>query len=806
MHIAIKKGNCELVKLLLNINGIDPNVSYTKYFNQIKITTPSLILAIENGNDKIVDMLLASQKIKPNINKIITYGAQARTYQNNNSDKLRIDSKSALQIAFETNNLIIFEKLLNNDKVDANNEIINKDISGKLIKTESKTILHLAIEMKNKELYSKLLAKRNDININKPKTIELSYLNNKYIIDSRTPLYMAINSNSNLNCNEIADDLISNDKININSEIKICNFVEQNIIINEKNVFHLAVEQGNLNLIEKLISTGIVDINKNEITKFFSYLKNQNYILTSRPPLHIAILNNNCKVVRKLLEYKKCNINSESYEYDGKSQKVNKSSLFISFEKGSIDVIKHLLQNESINVNEKTIYTDNFNKIIEITSPFYKAISNKNPEQVKLLLERSDLEINEKYVLKTVNTKKLKLTPLLYAVKMQNIEIIKMLMEADNEIDVNANSKIKTKSSSLNQKTIEELTALQYAIKNNYINIVKFLLNQSKIDVNTITVTKKSTNKKANIERSTINSNRDVKKSSNFAYNKQNENKQKSNNVTENERIEKNALSIAIENKNEEIVSLLLMHKKININKKLIIKKSKDDHSEKIIKSSEEKSMLNYAAISDNESIIQNLLNKTNIRPNEITNLHKEISNQDDLILYKENQQMTALTTAIINNKLKSVQCFLDCEKIDPNLALNFNYNNYNDNSIEKKYAFHIAIENDFTDILNLMIQRKNVDLCKKFIKKEYTRSTQNKLISESIIYFAVKRLKIESLKSLLLSPDIDINDVSTSIDYSKKIKETRTAFQYANKLDKYDIIKLLEEKNAKSKIEIIAL
>ena len=108
---------------------------------------------------------------------------------------------------------------------------------------------------KNALFVSVLLNQRKDVDINQIQAIELQSNKKSFLIESRTPLYNSIDNNSN----EIAN-ILSNKKIKYNIKLKICYFNQKttDIKISEKKAFHLAVEKGNIDMIEKLLSFEIL--------------------------------------------------------------------------------------------------------------------------------------------------------------------------------------------------------------------------------------------------------------------------------------------------------------------------------------------------------------------------------------------------------------------------------------------------------------------------------------------------------------------------------------------------------------------
>ncbi|WP_342273365.1 ankyrin repeat domain-containing protein [Spiroplasma endosymbiont of Acasis viretata] len=196
-------------------------------------------------------------------------------------------------------------------------------------------------------------------------------------------------------------------------------------------------------------------------------------------PLQIAVsnFNNNIEIVKLLLE-NDADINIQN-KYG------NNTILDVLFKNNKIEIIKEILIKKIINdYNEKKyidillIYFSKYNDILSFKwlnenfkidsniedketfcSPLYYAVNNNNIEIVKLLLE-NDADINEQ----DINGS----TPLHWAIECNNIEIVKLLLENDADI---------------NEQDINGCAPLHWAIECNNIEIVKLLL-ENDADIN----------------------------------------------------------------------------------------------------------------------------------------------------------------------------------------------------------------------------------------------------------------------------------------------------------------------------------
>ena len=151
-----------------------------------------------------------------------------------------------------------------NEKTNVKQIIRNQKGSDDFKIIESKTLLHMIIENRNMVFLSKLLKERRDIGINQPRTIELiktGFQNKYYLIESITPLYIAIANNNN----EISDVLLSNENIEINKEKTEKYFIKKDWKINKKDE-----------------ETDLIKINKKQSTNVEKPLKTVNTTLENK--------------------------------------------------------------------------------------------------------------------------------------------------------------------------------------------------------------------------------------------------------------------------------------------------------------------------------------------------------------------------------------------------------------------------------------------------------------------------------------------------------------------------------------------
>lgn len=253
------------------------------------------------------------------------------------------------------------------------------------------------------------------------------------------------------------------------------------------------------------------------------------------------------------------------------------------------------------------------------------AIEIGNLEIVKILLSKSKINVNKEGMFKTEKTKEIE-TPLCRAVSLNDIDIIQLLL-SHSQVDINQKSKYYHESyySEYLEIYLQEKTALAIAIENNNHEIINILLSHSEIDLNISF-------------RSLFESN----SFDDYCY---------ISDFIESEIDEKNALFLAIENNNIEIVELLLASNKIDIDKELFSMHFDSDfiHSE-----------LN--------TIIQQALNS---------------ESQDDIIRYHS----IDFIFNIVKNSAKSKMI-----------------------NLTKKSILQYAIDTEKKDIIKILLNHKNID------------------------------------------------------------------------------------------------
>lgn len=141
-HVAVEKGNFEIVKLFLNNDRVDVNIkTISDMYSECKAP---IHIAVENEDYEIVQLLLNNKKVDVNIKTSYSYD--------------KYEERSIIHIAVQSGNIKIAQLLLNNERVDANIRTSSLEIE--------KTALYIATENKNIEMIQLLLdSEKVDANI-----------------------------------------------------------------------------------------------------------------------------------------------------------------------------------------------------------------------------------------------------------------------------------------------------------------------------------------------------------------------------------------------------------------------------------------------------------------------------------------------------------------------------------------------------------------------------------------------------------------------------------------------------------------
>ena len=462
--------------------------------------------------------------------------------------------------------------------------------------------------------------------------------------------------------------------------------------------------------------------------------------------------------------------------------KSEKTALHLAAEMGDADIIKILLEDPKIDINMVeydnkkgeakkmleggiVVFENYFNEQVKERTALHCAVEERKEEAVKTLLQYPQIDINHKLVEKIVTFAKDvesniidETTSLLVSITNNDLNIFKLLM---SHPDINV--KINQTGKAILNKTdiITNKSALHIACENNNIEIAKFLLNNSKIDVN-----EKFYSQFTDVTALSIAIEKNYIEIAELLLNKPEINV---NLVLESDFSTKTLLFFAIENERHEIVKLMLNNPSIEINQKSIIKNKYDTDENEIIIENAEKTALSLAVENNLMQIMEYLLSNKDIDINIKLKYHKSINNKFVDI------EETAFHIAVINNKIDIIKVLLDTQKVDINARYirqaKFSFGIFE----EEKAAIHFAVKKDNIELVDILLKHTEIDANSKLI---FSRSKTNDEKDET-------HLALE-------------NDIISSLLDNKRMKAIIDAFKNKN-VSKNENVARKEEKVALS-------
>ena len=477
------------------------------------------------------------------------------------------------------------------------------------------------------------------------------------------------NDIANYLCDKLHNYELNKNLYILESSLEYYNFYFiQNEIINQDSFFYFLCKFNYISPILLILNNPNIDNKINKCTLKFEYSSKK--IEIKLTPLLAAIQTNNIELINILLISSKINVNEpiEMTEIDIFNEKVAKIPSFpfvygrYMFGIDNTELVKLLLSSNNIDVNAPYIITKSFNciltakdtempklskekpEIITKRSHYYEetafmlAVESEDIDTIELLLSSNKIDINKigKYSKSNENydpregqysgeshykMKDKTITPLITAIKSENIEIIKILLSNRN-IDINlpyvyySYRKLEWNTFQRGEgycsyffhdsRTINDsMSPLNYAITKNNIEIIKLLLDNKDIDVNFVrkyndsdyneyrgNIEKKEIKKEQTLLHQVVNeqnneivklliSNQNIDTNLiNYSYN-YSENyymTKKEDSYCKEETLNETSLYLAVKNGNDEIVKTLLSNKDIDINSKntSIVKKDKE--------------------------------------------------------------------------------------------------------------------------------------------------------------------------------------------------------------------------------------
>lgn len=411
---AIRKGNLEIVKLLFNkLKPFDIN---KLLFEKCKFSPKSFqktlfSIAVQNYDLEMAKYLLENAKVDVNIYFVI--------------DLLSINTTiTPLIQAIFNEDIQMVELLLNQKSIDVNKK-----------SSSNKTPLYHAIEVKNFEIIKSLIS-REDVNVN-----ELCIDDNYYSLMQYFEAPVLIKAIL-LGDAKLFNLLLTNDNIDKNCVFKYKKKLGDDL--QEKKAFNFSVELKRKEIISIFLSLPEIDVNEVN-TRIF--IDKKSYYKTST--FFIACDNGDPEIVQLLLKREDIDINFKSKyqsEQDEWSEYIEKSCLHHAIDKNNIEIVRVLLENSRLNVNDiflvKRKVSSNVTKMEEKTA-LHIAVEKNLPEIVRLLLSRKDLQIDQEYLFYKIISGKnnkiiIKETALDMAREKNYTEIINLLSkEKKNDIKEN---------------------------------------------------------------------------------------------------------------------------------------------------------------------------------------------------------------------------------------------------------------------------------------------------------------------------------------------------------------------------------
>ena len=422
LHLAVQKGNLDIVKILLEAKA-DPNLA------SIDGATP-LHLAALSGNLGVVEALLKADA-KPNLAMNDGYTPLHLALQKGNLGVVKVllkakanpnlvmnDNITPLHLAIQIGNLDIVKALL---EAKANPDLaMNDDI----------TPLRLAVQIGNLDIVEALLEAKADPSLARN--------------DGSTPLHLAA-QNDNLDIvkafleAKVNPDLLLNDcatplqlavqKGNLGVvEALLEDNANPNLArIDGATSLHLAVQNGNLDIVKALLEA---NANPDLVTN------------GGFTPLHLAVENGNLDIVKVLLE---ANANPDLATND------NITPLQLASFKGNLEIVKAIIEKKDQDCNlPNLMFLALLNNKFDFLEEFYKQIYIDDSSLILFSFQISILKEN------LIDEDKIN----------KSLEILFNFLSEDKKIELLTMQK--------NGKTI-----LEHAVENNHYSVASLIYSKS---------------------------------------------------------------------------------------------------------------------------------------------------------------------------------------------------------------------------------------------------------------------------------------------------------------------------------------
>ncbi|XP_046582590.1 putative ankyrin repeat protein RF_0381 [Haliotis rubra] len=320
LHLAIRGGNIKIVKYILTQDVV---VIDSKGFEDM---TP-VLLAADVGNIEVFDILVNKGADLSVVDKdgesILHLAIRERNVKMVNyiltQDMADIDSKGSKDMT-----PVLLEAYMGN--IEVFDILVNKGANLSVVNEDGDNVLHLAIRGENVKMVNYIL------------TQDIVDINSKGFEDM-TPVLLALDVGST----EIFDILV-----NKGADLSVVNEDEESIL-------HLAIEEGNVEIVNSILAQNIVDINSTDCDgttpvlltalmgniEVFDILVNKGADLSvvdddGNNVLHLACLEGNEDIVKRVLSMGILDVNTKNDK--------GLNATMIAREKGYLSIAKSLSQ------------------------------------------------------------------------------------------------------------------------------------------------------------------------------------------------------------------------------------------------------------------------------------------------------------------------------------------------------------------------------------------------------------------------------------------------------------------------------
>lgn len=376
--------------------------------------------------------------------------------------------------------LMIWRNLLENYNCDINTRFSEKVYD---INDEKTALLDAIIKEKNNFLNSLLSNQNVDVNAERIHAMTIHGRGVLSITESSTPLIIAVQE-ENI---ELIKHLLKLPKIDVNCHFKyVTKWCSDEKFLIDQTPLVIAIDNQNTEIVRLLLQQEKIDPNSKMIVVDQDYQPFNKLGSVQMTPLNLAILKGNIEIIQLLLNSQNIDLFDDKPLYKA------------AFQQENIEILKLLLSNERIRSN-KDLFIQNVTEIL------IDKFKSWDPEIIKLLLSIKEINFNVKvdepieYERRPVKVADHDMNDnfeslLHIAIKKENIEIIKLLINEDMKIDINCLSLIQKVMNPVYLKKplrqvikikTQKKSPLCLAVEKENEEIVKILMSRNDVDVNT---------------------------------------------------------------------------------------------------------------------------------------------------------------------------------------------------------------------------------------------------------------------------------------------------------------------------------